>query len=256
MTTTSTSTALDRVMAAGRIVLKKGSWTLKEVAEAVVDPLPDLTGYTETIPFPPAPKPVVLTDEVKASLGALPGVFGQINMTERRALTNEEILAVKSEQDIVREVLAALNGRDEAIKEMVRHTMDVRAEEAGVAVPKAVKAGNGTVIVAATPRDKEGHYILSAKSKPERLPIPQTNMEYSREFRAGSLTIAGSDLDTLHKDGKVSREDYLAFTVEKRVFDEDKAKKAITDKPERMSILRLISSRSGAGTSLFVRKAQ
>jgi hypothetical protein len=254
--TTTASTALAQVIAKGRLVLKKDSWTLKEVAEAVVDPLDIEALGAETAPFPPVPKEVVLTDLDKNALGALPGLFGKVNMTERRALTDDEISAVKIEQDVVRQVLAVIAERDEVIKEMVRHTMDVRAEEAGIAVPKPVKAGNGAVIVPATQRDRAGHYILASKGNPERLSIPKTNKEFSREFKAGTLSISGADLDAMFKDGKVSREDYLSMTVERRVFDEDKTRKAITDKPERMALIRAISHRSGASTALFVRKAK
>jgi hypothetical protein len=254
--TSTTSKALDKVIARGRIILKKDSWSLKEVADVVADPLPDLSESDDVVPFPAPPTAVVLTDEVKAALGALPIIFGVVNMDERRALSPEEILMAKTEQDVVREVLAVLGGRDEAIKEMIRHTFDVNAEESGVAVPKVVRASNGKIIVPATPRDAKGHYILASKDKPECLPITGTNQQYSSEFRAGTLTISGPDLDALYKDGKVSREDYLSMTVERRVFDETRAKKAITDKPERMGILRLISRRGAASTALNIRKVK
>ena len=58
------------------------------------------------------------------------------------------------------------------------------------------------------------------------------------------------------KAGEISREDYLALTVENRVFDEAKASKAILAKPERLSILKRITKKTGANTSLTVRKAK
>lgn len=255
MTDTTTGTALERVLAAGRLVLKRDKFTLQDIAEAVVDPLPDLRGYVETIPFPALPKKVKFTDEIREALALLPSIFGKVTLDSRRAYTDQELSTVYGEDHVISTLEKALKARKDAIREGVRHDMDVRAEEAGVAVPKAVVDANGTVIVEATPRDKDGHYILASPGKPERLDIPDTNKAYSREFKNGSLTISGSALEQAERDGTVDREDYLAMTKTVRVWDEAKALAAITAVPERMAILRLISSRSGAGTSLFVRDA-
>jgi hypothetical protein len=242
-------------MAAGRLVLKKDKFSLKDVADAVVDPLPDLSGYTETLPFPPLPKAVALTPKVQQALALLPSIFGKVNMTSRTSWTDKEVAKVYAEDDVITTLETALKARKDALREGVRTSMDIRAEEAGIAVPKAVVDDKGNVIVAATPRDAAGHYILSSKGKPERLDIVGTNKAYSKEFKAGGVTISEHALNEALKDGSISREDYLSFTKAVRVFDEDKAKAAIIADDSRLAILRLISSRSGAGTSLFVRDA-
>jgi hypothetical protein len=252
--TSTTSTALVALIEKGKIALRQGK-SLKDVAIEIADPAPEHVVTAVAVPFPPVPAPLTITPEDKRALLDLPKVFGKVVVGERRTLAEDEITALRAEQEVLRQIENLMKGRDDAIKEYVRNHMDVDAEERGQAVPKDVVRG-GKVIVEATPRDGSGHYILASKGNPVRVPIPGTNTEYSSEYRAGTVGINGSALDALLESGEITREDYLAMTVERRVFDEDKAKKALLAKPERLSILRKITTRSAAGTSLFVRKAK
>jgi hypothetical protein len=120
--------------------------------------------------------------------------------------------------------------------------MDVTAEETGRTD-------------ANTPRDLKGHYVVAAKGEPERLPIPGTNQAWSREFRSGSASVDGSRLLDMYEAGDISREDYLSFTREMRVFDEEKALKAINDDPKRLEILARLAVPGRPSTAMFVRKA-
>ena len=247
---------LAKVVAKGRLVLKRDTWTIKELAEAVTEPLPDLTTSDEMIPFPDPPKPVELTAKVRDALALLPALFGTVEMTERRAWDDGELAKGFALDEVLTTLATAIKAEQAMVREGVRTTMDVRAEEAGIAVPKAVKAANGVVIVPATLRDAAGHYILSAPQKPERMPIPDSGEEWSREFKAGTVSISGAELDRLHKEGEVSREDYLAMTVSKRVYDEHKAVLAINAKDERAAIIGKMTSRTAPSTTLYHRKAK
>jgi hypothetical protein len=255
--TTTVGKAVSQVIAKGRLVLKKDSWSLTDLADAVVDPLPDPSESLEAIPVPPLPKPVELTTKVKEALTLLPTVFeNSPEMTERRAWNDDELSRSYALDEVITALETVLAAKKEANREGIRHTMDVRAEEAGIAVPKAVRAANGKIIVPATPRDKTGHYVLAAPQKPERLPIPDTSQEWSREFKKGTLSVSGAELDRLHKADEVSREDYLAMTVSKRVFDEAKAKAACAADEQRWLILKAISSRTAPSTSLTHREVK
>lgn len=239
----------------GKVALKEGK-SLKEIASEVLDDLPAVV-TTEVVPFPPVPKPLVITDEHRVALAELSSVFGVVQPDTRRTLTPDEITTLYKERECLKTIGDLLDGREEAIKTLIRHHLDVDAETRGVAVPKAkVDGATGEVIVEPSPRDQHGHYVLATKGKPERLPIPGTNQEWSREYRSGSVEVDTERLEALLAAGEISREDYLSFTREVRVFDEDRAREAMKKDPSRFALLRRISRRSSVGSSLFVRKAQ
>lgn len=241
----------------GKVALKKGA-ALTEIAEEVLDPAQSVVVTNEVIPFPPVPKPVEITDKQKKALRRLKDVFAVVQPTERRALKDEELAALYEEREVLKVILDLLDGREEDIKTLVRTHMDVIAEETGVAVPKAVvEPQTGKVIVEPSPRDQHGHYVLCVKGTPERCDIPGTDQAWSREFRSAGTTIDGNRLAELYDAEEITREEYLGFTREVRVFDGDKAKKFIEQNPVKgLSLLRRITTRSGVGSSLFVRKAR
>lgn len=250
----STSTEVTPYIERGKIALRKADATMKDLVLAVTDELP-ISNYVFDIPFPP-PAPIRTITPVQAeALIALPDVFGKVQPGTRRTLSPEEIVALYKEREVIKTISELLDGREDDIKTTIRHHMDVDAEERGVAVPKAkVDAASGEVIVAATERDANGHYVLCSKGKPERLPIPGTNQSWSREYRAGGVnTDQGERLLALYESGEITREDYLAFTKEVRVYDPTKAMESIKKNPERLGLLRRISQRTGVSTALWVR---
>lgn len=253
--TQTTSTSLAPVYARARLALREGvklSEVAKQIAldveagpEAAVDAAVALKEALEAAPapFPDVPKAVELTAAQKTALVDLSKVFNKVTPTTRRALTGKELFDVYAERRTIREILEPLQGRDDQIKEYVRTHMDVVAEQAGVADPKE------------TPRDAAGHYVIAEKENPEKVTIPETGKAFSREFRAGKITISGGDLLDLYEAGEITRETYLSFTREQRVFDEKKATEAILKDPSKLEVLRKITHRDGAGTALFERKA-
>jgi len=233
------TTELSPLIKQGQIALREGA-SLAAVAAAMLVEMPEVEALAPAAPTVPAP--VELTPEVKQALEQMSEVFAAVQPTERRRLSDTEVAALYIERDVVKKVGEVLAGREENIKEYVRNHLDVVAEETGRTD-------------ANTPRDGKGHYVVAEKGKPERLPIAGTNQAFSREFRSGKASVDGSRLLDMYEAGEISREDYLAFTREMRVFDEDKALKAINDDPKRLEILARLAVPANPTTSLFVRKA-
>lgn len=242
----------DQSLRKAQISLAEGT-SLSSVAKILAEDIEPAPAPQE---FPAVPKPLVLTDKFKAALAALPDEFGAVQPTERKALTQAEIAALYIERENLKVVLETLSKREAGIKEAIRNHADVEAETSGLAVAKPVYGPDGEIVVEATPRDLSGHYILCAPQNPTRIPVEGANEEWSIEYTSGKTTLSGGELDVLFKNDEISREDYLALTVEKRVFDEAKASKAILAKPERLSIIKRITQKTGANTSLTVRKAK
>jgi hypothetical protein len=204
------------------------------------------------------PEQVTLDDAAMKALAALPSVFNTVAPAEPKILDDEEITALYSEREVLRQVVEPIAKRDEVIKEIIRHHMDLAAEAENRAVPKQIVRG-GHVVAEPTPRDDKGHYILASKGNPERVSIPGTNQAWSREYREGRLGFPEADerLLDMYEAGEITREQYLALTREKRVFDEGKAMEAMRKDPSTfVAIVSRLGRRSSAGTSLFVRKAK
>lgn len=249
---TSTIVLSDESLDRAKIAVRENK-SIKEIASIFAQ---DVVLPAPAEEFPAVPAPLTITPEFVDALKQLPSVFGAVMPAERRSLSETEIAALYTERETLRVVLDLIKNRDASISETVRHHIDVNAEENGIAVPKPVLGPNGEVIVEATPRDNAGHYILSAPQNPHRVPISGTNQEWSSEYREGAVSIDTNTLEDLVEQGVVSREDYLSMTREVRIFDEAKALKALAAKPERLGIIKSITKRSGATTSLFVRKAK
>lgn len=237
---TKTTTDLSPIVKQGQIALKDPKATLATVVAAIVSVLPEVEGVVTT---PEVPKPLVLDKETKEALGQIEAVFAAVQPDTARVLTETEVAALFMEQTTLRTVTTLLVGRDEVIKEYVRNHLDRVAEASGVANEHSSK-------------DANGHYVVCSKGKPERLPISGTNKAWSREYRAGKPTVNGERLLEMYEAGDITREDYLAFTREVRVFDEDKAYGAIVSKPERLEILATLAVPATESTSIFVRAAK
>lgn len=250
------STALSPIAEKGRIAARKNpDASLTELAQSITEEPPLYWGGSDLIPFPPVAPTLVLTDTHKEALKALPEVFGQVQPEERRTLSEDEIKKVYDEHEVLKVIEELIGSRRDALKTTIKHHLDVDAEERNLAVPQPVVVkSTGEVKVEASPRDAHGHYVLGEKGKPERLPIPGTNQAWSREFRGGSTSVSGARLDELYEAGEISKEDYYAFTREKRVFDEEKARKSIAKNPRLFDLLARMTTRSGVGSAMFIRK--
>lgn len=225
--------------------------SLKDVAEILdVHALPVAVTEAEW------PKQVTMTEAAKDAIEDLPRVFNRVVPDGPKVFTDDEMVALYEERETLRQAMEPLSGRDEVIKEMVRHHMDLVALEDNRAVPRDVVV-NGNLVAQATPRDEKGHFILASKGNPERASIPGTGQAWSREYRQGAVSYANasSDLLALYEAGDITREQYLAMTREIRAFDETKVMEAVRKDPETyLPILKKVAVRTSDGTSMFVRK--
>lgn len=251
-------TALATIIERGTYALKHNAdLTLAELAAAITEEVPAFWAAPGVVvPFPEIPSPVVMTDAIQEALNALPAVFGKTNIDKRRTMTEAEILDVYKEHEALKALEDSLKDRRDNLKEYVRTHMDVDAEERNLAVPADVFDKDGNKIVDASPRDKHGHYVLGEKGKPERLNVPGTNKAFSREASSYKAELSGERLTELHEAGVISREDYLAFTREVRVFDEDKARKSIAKDKRFLGLLARITERGGMKSALYVRNVR
>ena len=229
---------IDESLSRAKVAVRENK-SIKEIASIFASEIDAPVANANT---PAVPAPLSITPEFVSALKNLPVVFGAVMPAERRELSEEEIATLFAERETLRAVLDLLKNRDVAISETIRHHIDVEAETSGIA--KTAE------------RDAAGHYILSTPQNPYRVSIVGTNQEWSSEYREGSVSIDTDLLKELADAGEIEREDYLSLTREVRVFDENKALKALSDKPERLNIIKQITKRSGAGTALFVRKAK
>lgn len=250
--------ALTTIIERGTFALKRQSdMSLAELASAITEEVPSFWAPPgQVIPFPDIPAPVVMTPEVQSALNDLPEVFGKVNLDKRRTMTPEEILDVYKEHEALKALETALADRRDNLKEYVRTHLDVDAEEENRAIPHDVFTKNGEKVAEASPRDKHGHYVLGEKGKPERLNIPGTNQAFSREASSYKAALSGDRLNELFEAGQITREEYLAFTREVRVFDETKARAAIQKDKKFLGLLAKITERGGMKSALYVRKAR
>lgn len=251
-----TSTELSPLAKRGELVLKNGG-SLKDAAQAMITEAPLVT-RPEAIPFPVSAAPVKITDKMLRALEELSENFGSVCPDSRRELTPEELESLCRERLNIDLVLEPMDKRKKAISTIVRHHMDCEAEAKGIAVPRATTdPATGAVIVPATPRDKQGHYILASKGKTYQVPGDEDHV-FSEQYSSGK-TDFGSATDKLldmYEAGEITREEYLGFTREVRAYDETKASAFIKNDPERgLKILQDIATHSPASTALYVRKA-
>lgn len=246
-------------------IIERGTYALKqnpnaslaELAAAITEEVPTFWAAPGVVvPFPEVPAPVTMTAEMEQALLALPEVFGKTAIEKRRTLTEAEILAVYREHEALKVLEDSLKSRRDALKTYVRHHLDAEAEEQDRAVPADVFDENGEKVREASPRDPHGHYVLGEKGKPERLNIPGTNQAFSREASSYKAQVDGHRLTELYDAGQITREQYLALTVERRVFDEDKARRAIQKDKTLLGVLARITQRGGMKSALYVRKAR
>lgn len=222
---------------------------LAEFAEEILgDQMAAVPAGTE---FPKPPKEIELTPEVRKALKALPALFGQVQPQHRRKLDENEIQAIGEEYANIQTLLKLIGQREADIKEYVRTHQDVEAEEQGRAFAKEVRR-NGNVVAEATPRDAKGHYLLAKPKDPQKTEVPGGPLAFVNQYTSGKLT---TDLEQLTRDyeaGELSREDYLAVTVAKRVVDPERLKKHVL-KTGMVELMARVSKRGRASSAMNFR---
>jgi hypothetical protein len=251
---TTANTELEPVLAGALQLLRdKPDTTLETLAAQVASDLQRVPA-PEAPPFPKLPKHVELTDEVKRALKRLPDMFNSVEPETRRPLAQAELDLLTLEQSVISTIGAALIARQEAIKETIRNHMDADAEAKGLAVPAdKTDPATGTVIVAATPRDQNGHYLLAGPKEPYQ--VQSGPVLWSQERSAPTPKASDGELQNAFRDGSVTREEYLAVSREVRVLDQEKTRAFIRKAPERgLALLRRITVGGKPKSSLYIRE--
>jgi hypothetical protein len=230
------SNEIETVETIGRLALAQDGATLKSVAAALLAEAP--LGEPKKLKVPAK---VTMTDELVSALTVLPAVFAKEQVTAIRQLPPEELTDLAEEQETITAILKPLDTRLAAIKDAIRHHLDLTAVADGRVTPE-------------TEVDANGHYVVARKGMPDTLPMPGTNQAWSNEYKSGTTEIDGSKLLAMYEDGVISRATYLAFTKEVRVFDETKAFASISKDPSLLGIFKKIIKRGRSGSSLYVRK--
>lgn len=224
--------------------------------------LVDLLGRQPAAPVPvtkepfPKPAPVVqMTDALTGALGAMPVLFGKLQVTERRVLTAAEIKQLTDETIAINLVGDQIGKRKEAIALAMRHHADCRAEADYLAHPYSVTRG-GKLIHEATPRvgagKAAGHYALATPGNPVEIPVEGYQDPWRIQYTSGSSGMAGRKLDDLLAEEKITRAEYLSFTRQVRVLDDGKIAEALKANPGRtLEIMAAITETGQAGASTY-----
>lgn len=219
-----------------------------KVAAAVAAPL-----HAEAEPFPALPQHTEPSEEFKRAIKQLLAVLNSVEVQTRRSLTQTEIDLLTLEESVISLIAATLKARDASLRETIRHHMDVAAEEAGIAVAKDKLGPDGQVIVAATPRDQNGHYLLAGPQQPHQ--VQAGPVSWSQEYSASAPVASQIVLDELLAKGEIERPYYMAITRAERVLDTDKLRAFIRKHPlTGLKILRKITVAGKPKASLYLRK--
>lgn len=230
-----------------RLALREGE-SLQDVVSHFVTDTSVAHFHRKGADIAPVPDTSMITPEVRDALKTLPRVFGKVVVEERRELQESEIGDIYAEYKTITTIGDTLAQRKDVLKENIRTHIDVQAES--------------NEDVDEDDLDDSGHYLLPTKGNPVRVPIPNSNEQFSLEYRsgrAGKTSISSEALLDAYETGAITREQYLSLTREVRVFDEDKASKAVLADPSLLAVLRDASRRTGQtnpGTSLYLRKAK
>lgn len=222
--------------------------SLKDIAENLSVEIPQDDTASD---FPSLPNPLTATAEIRQALKVLSTTFNKTVVTDRRTLTPEEVAAIGVEYEAIKAVAKLLGEREEQVKEIVRTHQDVEAEESGLAVPKDVVRG-GKVVTPATPRDKDGHYLLAAKSEPVDTVIPGTTLRFSTQFSSGRTSEDLGAITRMYENGELTKAEYYAMTEVRRVPTAEKIR-AFVLKTGRTDILGRIVKKGRDGSALYLR---
>jgi hypothetical protein len=218
-------------------------FTVTELADLLAAPAPELP---EAESFPAPPEPVKLTEVLKKGLRALPAVFGLVAPTERRKLEAAEVAQLTEEINAIDAVSTQLGTRKTAIQEYMRTHMDFMAEADESLPADKVRIAEGVA---------KGHYLLGKPQAPFEVEVEGYADSWQQRYVKGKTAQDQKLLDDLVTDELISRPEYLAFTREVRVLDEEKITAFIRRNPTRgLEILAAITRRSAATASVYAPK--
>ena len=236
---TVTAPAINDAVVARVLQIVDGSKGKISFAEAVAKVLDDAVAVEKVTPK--AETPVPITDEHRAALARVVEVYGKVAPHTPRLLTAAEQRDIVDERQVIDTVLTLLAKRkDTSIRETIANHLDKVAEKDGVADKD-------------TERDAKGHYVLK-----QSVPVPETSAALQRIVSEPKPSISNQLLHDLWQDGTLTREEYLSLTVVpevQRVFDEDKARKAIKKDPALLAKIAKATTARAKTTTIKVGKS-
>lgn len=179
-----------------------------------------------------------ITDIHRQAIELLDKVYGQVAPLERRTLQGQELHDLHEERDILKTVETLAKERTNQIRTYILNHADILAEQDGL---------NKTAM-----REKDGHYATA-----RRIPIPDTDMDWSVEPREGVASLDVNILKALAASDEVpdfTHEDYIAMTTQTRVFDESKAMKMLAARPELVEVVQRATVRGKPSVTVTARK--
>lgn len=212
-------------------------WTVADLADILAAPAAQVP---EKQPLPEPVPPVTITDKLRKALRALPVCFGSVQPTERRRLEAAELTRITQEYQTIEAIKAQLAKRQDAIKEAVRIHQDFQAEDEG---RTAIRVSGGVA---------DGHYLAATPGAPFETAVDGMEDTWQQRYVKGSTSQEAKLLEELAAAGTISRAEYLGFTREVRVLDEERISTFIRKSPARgLAILASITKRNAPGASLY-----
>lgn len=224
---------VEAVLNAGRKALESQDATFAMVLKAMANGV-----EPEQPKAPKAPSAIPMTDELVHALGVLHAVFGQVNPTEVRVLTDEENALLLEENRTLDAIVKALVKRLEDTKVIARNHMHMTAVAEGHAGPNAEV-------------DQQGHVLVAKPQEPYQVPVPSTDKAWSLQYVAPRVDIDQTRLEQLRAE---RHDEWLALTRQVRVFDENKALDSIRKNPGLLKTVQELIKRGRPSTALYVRK--
>jgi len=192
--------------------------------------------------LPQEVKVPTLTKAHTEALARLPEVFGKVRVTEPRRLTDEELTALVEERETIDTLMAVLKKRkEETLRENLANHLDRVAESEGLVNPESAETNDA------------GHYLVK-----QDFPVDGTDKKVQAIVSEGRPLVDSARLEELHQQGHISRADYLAITSVPpvaRVFDADKARKAILKNPALLNAIAPATRKPKKTLTIKVAKA-
>ena len=205
------------------------------------------------------PLPVAITEEQSRALARLQEVYGKVMPTERRELARAEVRDLMEERLVLDEIEGMTKKRKEDQRTIIFNHFDAGYDRA-VGVDGEKDMGREP-----PPRNKDGHYVFADDEA-----VPELGKKFTREVRKGTVTMNPRDLEALVTDEEAKAEirkalnddtwdfthkDFIALTVQTRLFDENKAMIALRKNPGLVAALGHVTKSSAPVVSFHIRKS-
>jgi hypothetical protein len=224
---------------------------LREVSAGKIVKMGDLlkTLYPDAVVIAgqgPAKVPTITTisDAQKAALALLPAIFGKVVPTERRLLTTDELVSVKTERETLDTIAKMIETRKEDIRTTLYNHFDVLDEELGFVDPET------------EPRDAKGFYVRPAEYVVGERKFVRQVSEGAPSFQANNLEalINDPDADGFDPDRpSFTRAQYLSMTTQTRVVDEAKIMIELRKHPELLDVIQQVAKPGNKTSSFYLR---